>query len=180
MMKRIFVFKSFVLISMALLAVPVLFAGAGSVDVDSRISFEVSELGVGRWQYEYTVENVGLMEGIGQFTIYFDYEKYSDLQVTTSGPLAGTWDEKFWNSTPGLGLDGAYDGQAMQFMIGPAMTASGFSVSFNWHGSGVPGSQDFDKLDPVTQATIDSGWTVPEPASMLLLSLGVILCRKKQ
>jgi len=56
--------------------------------------------------------------------------------------------------------------------IGVGETVSGFAVSFDWLGGGEPGPQTYEIVDPGTLATIDSGVTVPEPTTLLLLGVG--------
>ena len=63
--------------------------------------------------------------------------------------------------------------------IGIGQNVSGFTVSFDWLGTGDPGSQFYEIIDPDTFDTIDSGFTVPEPAILPLLALGVLALRKK-
>ena len=58
-------------------------------------------------------------------------------------------------------------------------SVEGFTVSFDWLGTGLPGSQPFEIINPLDSQTIDSGNTVPEPATLLLFALGTIFLRKK-
>jgi hypothetical protein len=174
MMKRI------LMSALVLLFAGVSFGVIGEVDLDSEIWFEVTDLGGGRWQYTYDVSNINIGAGIAEFTIYFAPGIYDNLAVETGGILAATWDEIVWDPVAGVGVDGAYDALAGLSPIAPAMTASGFSVSFDWLGEGTPGQQWYEIIDPDTSATIDSGQTVPEPAMLLLLGLGAIISRRKR
>jgi len=56
---------------------------------------------------------------------------------------------------------------------------AGFAVSFDWLGTGEPGAQFYEIIDPDTFETIDSGWTVPEPGTICLLSFGGLVLWKK-
>jgi hypothetical protein len=71
--------------------------------------------------------------------------------------------------------DGAYDARALGPGIGIGQIVTGFSVSFDWLGDAVmPGSQFYEIINPDTYETIDSGWTIPEPGTFLLLGLGIL------
>jgi hypothetical protein len=181
MIKEIGVFQKFVVISLFFLFFSGFSFGVpGEVDLDSEIWFEASELIGNRWQYTYEVTNVNILAGITELTINFDAGLYDNLTVETDGVLAATWDEIVWDPIVALGITGGYDVLAESFPIGPAMTASGFSVSFDWLGEGTPDSQFYEIIDPDTFETIDSGWTVPEPVTLLLLGLGAIISRKRR
>jgi MYXO-CTERM domain-containing protein len=56
---------------------------------------------------------------------------------------------------------------------------SGFAVQFDWLGSGAPGAQPFDIVDPQTLQPLFSGTTVPEPAGLLLLALAGLVARRR-
>jgi hypothetical protein len=181
MIKGIGVFQKFAVVSLFFL----IFAGFSfgvpdEVNLESEIWFEVSDLGDGRWEYIYEVSNITILAGIAEFTIYFAPDLYEGLAVETDGVLAATWDEIVWDPVARFGVDGGYDALAEVLPIGPAMTASGFSVSFDWLGEGAPGSQYYEIVNPDTFETIDSGWTIPEPGMLLLLGLGAVLGRKKR
>lgn len=169
-MKKI-IFSGFVLL--------VFFASAGFGDPLTQVGYEVADLGSGRWEYSYDVMNIGLAEGIEEFTIYFDYGLYDNLLVSTPATPAG-WDQIVWQVEPILKDPGGYDALATNLNIAVGTSLSGFSVSFDWLGIGAPSSQYYEIIDPVTFGTIESGYTVPEPASCLLLLTGALLLRRRK
>jgi hypothetical protein len=151
------------------------------------ISYETEYLGAGRWQYTYEVINLNLVvdsvpSAIEEFTIWFDTNLYDHLIVTTQAPLSANWDEMVWQPDPLLSDPGAYDALALTSNSGIQIGQSvyGFSVSFDWLGQGTPGSQYYEIINPDTFETIDSGYTVPEPGSVVLLGLGAVALRRKK
>lgn len=123
------------------------------------------------WQYTYTVGDYTFNEDYG-FTIYFDYSLYSDLQDPP--PSVNTdWDPiVFQPDPPPVPADGIYDAIAV---ADNASLADPFTVSFVWEGPGVPGSQPFEVYfyDDPDFDIIESGQTVPEPATILLVGSGL-------
>ncbi len=161
--------------------IAVFFSAAASAGLMTEIIYEVSPLDSGRWQYTYDVHNISLTEQIKEFTIWFDYGLYDNLAVETPDPPAGDWDEIVVQREPLLQDDGFYDALALSYGIPEGQTVSGFSVSFDWLGDAVmPGSQFYKIIDPVTFKTIDSGYTIPEPATLLLLGLGSLALQVKR
>ena len=145
----------------------------------TEIRYETAELGLGRWQYTYEVANIGLTEPIEEFTIWFDYELYDSLAVVTPDTPAG-WDQIVWQPDEVLGDDGGYDAKALGVGIGQGSTIGGFSVSFDWLGTGEPGPQRYDIVDPANYPEpLDSGETIPEPGTIFLLCIGSLVLRKK-
>jgi len=146
------------------------------------IQFLANDLGSNQWEYVYTVENIALSEGIEEFTIWFDYGLYDNLVVTTPAPLSDNWNEAVIQPEPVLSDDGYYDvlAETGDPGIGIGIAAGDFSVSFDWLGSGTPGSQFYEIIDPDTFATIEDGYTVPEPATMILLVAGMFALRTKR
>jgi len=154
---------------------------SGSFGEATQIIYQTSELGTGRWQYTYDVKNISLTETIEEFTIWFDFGLYDNLAIETPNPPASNWSEIVLQPEPVLQDDGAYDAKALNLGIGIGQIVTGFSVRFDWLGNAVmPGPQFYEIIDPVTYQTIDSGYTIPEPATLLLLALGGLVLRRKR
>jgi len=148
----------------------------GSGAPKTEIRYQTSDLGLGRWQYTYDVTNISLTVPIEEFTIWFDFGLYDNLAIETPDPPASNWSEIVIQPEPVLQDDGAYDAKALGPGIGIGQTVKGFAVSFDWMGDAVmPGSQFYEIIDPVTYQRIDSGYTVPEPASAVMVFGGWVL-----
>jgi hypothetical protein len=138
---------------------------AGDVD----IKYALANLGANRWQYTYDVTNNALILKVEEFTIWFDLGRFDNLAVTTSNPPSGTWSELVAQPSPVLGDDGFYDALSLTGGIDVGQAVQGFSVAFDWLGSGTPGPQAFEILNPATYQPIFTGMTSPEPATLLPL-----------
>jgi len=144
------------------------------------IQFTTTFLGGNQYRYDYTVTNdVTGSPNIDEFTIYFDHTMYENLSSPV-GPV--DWDAIVEQYDPAIPADGYYDALALGLPIGVSETLGGFSVIFDWLGSGTPGSQAFDIVDPVSFETLLSGVTtsalpvtVPEPSSLSMLLAGLLL-----
>ncbi len=156
-----------------------LFATSVFGDPNTQIRYQTTDLGSGRWQYTYDVCNISLTPVIEEFTIWFDYDSFDSLTIETPDPPAGGWDELAIQPEPVLQDDGYYDALALSAGIGEGETVSGFAVSFGWLGVGEPGSQFYEIIDPIDFHTIESGYTVPEPATLLVFGLGGMILRKR-
>lgn len=152
-----------------------LFFWLSPISYATTVFHNVNDLGGGIWEYDYTVANDTLTSDIEEFTIYFEYGFYDNLRVTT--PLAVSWDELTVNPDLIFGFpeDGFYDALSLVSGIAPGNTKSGFSVTFDWLGSGTPVSQYFEVVSSTTFDVIDSGNTsrVPEPSALLILGTGI-------
>ena len=146
----------------------------------TQISYQANKIDSVRWEYTYDVMNIGLAAGIEEFTVYFDHGLYNNLSISTPD-TPSEWDQIIWQVEPILGDPGGYDALAATSSVNIGEMIGGFSVTFDWYGVGQPSSQYYEIIDPVTFKTIESGYTVPEPAVILfLLSGGVFLVRKKK
>ena len=154
-------------------------AEVASATLMTQISYVTTDLGAGRWEYTYDVMNISLTEGIEEFTIWFDFGLYDNLVVSTP-ETPPEWDQIVWQVEPVLEDPGGYDALATNLNIAEGTNLSGFSVTFDWLGIGEPGSQYYEIIDPVTFGTIESGYTVPEPTTCLLLLSGAFLLRRNK
>lgn len=147
-----------------------------------EMTYEAQQLSVTRWQYTYTIQNNGLIEGISAFTIWFDEMLYADLSVESSAVITQNWDQELAQPDSLLLDDGFYDvlETAGPILIGQVVT--GFSVAFDWLGDNAPAEQNFEVFNPMDYSQpVTTGSTVPEPATMSLLALGtVVLLRRRR
>jgi hypothetical protein len=150
----------------------------------TRIDFTAAHLEGMRWEYTYTVSNLGLCDNgpadIEQFTIWFDQGLYRNLLVTAASRLPDGWNAITWPPEPLIGDDGAFDAVAVDssFGIAAGQSVTGFSVAFDWLGAGTPPAQSYDIIDPATFRILESGTTIPEPAALPLLTFGACLAHR--
>ena len=159
----------------------------------SQLSFCVSattigyEVGIGPgglWQYHYQVSGRSFQANDG-FSILFAVDKYSGLEDTPPQPSNGDWSAISLQPDPLLPDPGRYDALAL---VDAARLTDLFSISFNWLGSGQPGSQPFEIYTLDQNGNVsgipETGFTeplappvetsVPEPGSLSLLMVGCI------
>ena len=146
--------------------------------VATVISFDLIDLGSDNFEYIYTIENDTLGVPIEQFLIWFDEQLYDNLQIAKQTPLANDWNEIILPSS-GFGVPLGYDALELTGGIGLGQSVDGFSVSFDWLGTGLPGSQPFEIINPLDSQPIDFGNTMPEPTTILLFALGGLMLRRK-
>ena len=115
---------------------------------------------------------------IEEFTIWFDYGLYDNLAIETPDPPGWDWDEIVVQPEPIIEDDGYYDALALGIGIEQGQTVGVFAVSFDWLGMDEPGPQFYEIIDPLSFETIDSGFTIPEPGTVLLLGLGILALRR--
>jgi hypothetical protein len=147
-------------------------------DVD--IEYALTNLGGNHWQYTYDVTNNALVAKVQEFTIWFQLGSYTNLSITTANPPSSLWDEFMQNPDPIISEDGFYDALTKSTGIDVGQSVQGFSVAFDWLGTGTPGPQGFQVVNPVTFQILFSGMTVPEPATaFLMMGAGLILCCRR-
>lgn len=143
------------------------------------ISYETTDLGGGRWRYDYTVANDTPAFAIDEFTIFFAVGQYRNLALE-AGPSG--WDILVIQPDPALPDAGFYDGLALNLPLAFGAEQDGFAVSFDWLGQGTPGPQSWTVLDPETFVTLQAGVTVPaivdplpisEPGALAALASGI-------
>lgn len=147
----------------------------------TTITYNVQNIAGNTWEYIYTVDNDTLSVDIGEFTIFFDVSLYQNLAMAAA-PVG--WDPIAIQPDSLLSSDGFYDALALGSGIAPGGSLGGFSVRFDFLGTGTPGSQPFEIIDPFSFSLIDSGTTilfvsappgpVPEPGTLALFALGLI------
>lgn len=157
----------------------VLFGLAPTVRADG-ISYTLTNLGSGNWEYSYTITNTTFASGLYVFDIYFpsvssaDYSNYSNI-TEVANPDSTNWlTTVYAPSAPNLG--GIYDAFALTTPIALGQSLSGFAVKFTYSGTATLGAQYFEFYD-TSYNLLESGTTtaapVPEPSTLLLLGAGI-------
>lgn len=141
----------------------------------TTIAYDINNISGNTWEYAYTVTNDTLGIDIEEFTIYFGEGLYENLVV---GSTPVSWDPIVIDPDSQIPDDGFYDALALTGGITSGASLGGFSVQFDYLGTGTPGVQWFDIVDPDTFFAIDSGITqlvaVPLPATVWLLVSGML------
>lgn len=130
------------------------------------------------WSVELEVSNDGTPAEIGAFTVFFSEDLYADL-VLASSP--SDWDSIVIE--PDLAIPAA--GFLDTFVLDPTLALSagqsqgGFRVEFTLLSGDAPRALPFDIVDENFEiiesgVTAAPGNTVPEPASLGLVSLGLL------
>jgi len=150
----------------------------------TKIDYTLDHLSGNTYQYNYTFVNDTLGFDLDAFSVYFDVALYENLAVTAS---PADWDSIVIQPDTGLPADGLFDTLALGLLLAPGDSLGVFSASFDWLGGSVgPGDQFFELYD-VNFDLIDSGMTtlaggsqtVPEPSSILVLFLGLVLLNRR-
>jgi hypothetical protein len=119
------------------------------------ISYTATDVSGSTWDYNYTITN-NTTSTINEFTIFATLGQYSNLSVASS---ASSFNSVVAQPDPGIPADGYFDAQANSAGLSAGATLSGFSMQFNYLGSGTPGSQLFNIIDPNTYNTLAAGYT---------------------
>ena len=177
--------RSFLLVIVLSLLV-LCFASPASGDGVS-IQYTAINLGSGAWQYDYTLQGSFLVNwGVA---IYFPTPNYAGGSITD----LGTGDSEYWltfplQADPTIPAPGEYDIVAL--VDNPSLS-SVFEVTFQWNGTGTPGTQGFNLYNFTNGAdllgsgnTTAASMAVPEPSllTMMLFAglayLAVLLIRR--
>jgi hypothetical protein len=146
----------------------------------AMIQYTATDSSGSTWRYDYSVTNNDLSSPVGEVTIFFGLGSYSNI---SSPGQPSTWSSVVAQPDPAIPADGFFDSATSSGGISLGATLSGFSVQFTWLGTGSPGAQMYDVVDPVSFATLESGTTVstvPIPGALGLLASALscgLVCR---
>jgi hypothetical protein len=136
------------------------FLGTGERAAAATLDYELTALSANRWEYAYIVTNDFAGFAIEEFTVFFDSERYGNLSISAS---PSSWDSIVVQPDLSLEEDGFFDSVSFFGGVAEGGVASGFRVAFDFLASGVPGSQPFEIVDPVTLEVLESDQTMPVP-----------------
>jgi hypothetical protein len=125
------------------------------------ISYTATDVSGSTWDYNYTITN-NTKSTIDEFTIFATLGQYSNLSVAAS---PSSFSSIVAQPDPGIPADGYFDAQAISAGLSAGRTLSGFSMQFTYSGSGSPGSQLFNIVDPNTFTTLAAGYTTAAGAA---------------
>jgi hypothetical protein len=140
----------------------------------TTIDYTATQLGGTRWRYDYTVHNDTLGSPLQDFTIYFNENLFANLANEST---QASWDLLLIQPDTNIPAAGFFDGLAPDSGLAFGAWADGFSVSFDYFGTGMPGRQSFSIYETATWGEIEKGMTgtaaVPLPGTLSLLVLGL-------
>lgn len=158
--------RSFLLLTV--LSLLVLFFVSPAIADSVSVQYTAINFGSGTWQYDYTAQGSFLANwGVA---IYFPTPSYGGGSITDLGTGGSDWLTFAFQADPTIPAPGEYDIVAL--VDNPSLS-SVFDVTFQWNGTGTPGTQGFNLYDFTNGAELlASGTTtaaVPEPTPFLLM-----------
>lgn len=146
------------------------------------ITYTTQFLGGASYRHDYTITHQIGEDPVHLIDIEFDPALYleSSLTIVSDPVMTADWDQILIGSQ--TGLPALLDLFALVAPLSDGATLSGFAIEFEWLGTGMPGSQAFQILNPDTFDAVSAGRTtgaasVPEPAPLLLALTGLALAR---
>lgn len=136
------------------------------------VAYTASLVGGTEWQYDYRIS--GSFLAGDDIAIFFPVSTSSNL--IHSGSTSPDWSTLVFQPDPLLPADGEFD--IVANVDSPSLAPT-FDLSFQYSGTGVPGSQSFTVFDADFNV-IDTGSTqpaapaIPEPSPFLLLGSGLV------
>lgn len=142
----------------------------------TSIQYASSHLGGTQWRYDYTIVNDTLAAPIDEFSIFFGSGRYGNLQNASTTPDC---DLLVIQPDAAIPAAGYLDALALSSSILPGTALSGFAVTFDYFGAGLPPAQAFTVWDPVSFIEIDTGTTsalvaLPLASTAWLLLAGIL------
>ena len=142
----------------------------------TEITTQLTHLSGQHWQLDLGVVNDGL-PALGEFSVYFADTYFANLGATAPA----SWDAAIALPDPGLHEPGYVDFLADIAPLAAGQSLGGFSITFDYFGTGLPGSFAYDVFADDGFSVIDSGMTVagsvaavPEPATTALMLAGLV------
>ena len=145
------------------------------------ITYDLTNVSGSTWVYQYTISNNNTGGGpISAFDVVFASNLFANLELVSLpyGWIGGTANPE----PPPIDEDGFLIGWTLPFLgfgVDLGETLSGFSVRFDFLGTGIPGAQLFEILNPFSLRVIEIGQTVQRTAiaepSVLALLLAALL-----
>ncbi|HCU67045.1 MAG TPA: hypothetical protein DF774_14920 [Rheinheimera sp.] len=141
------------------------------------ITATTSNVSGNTWESRYTINN-NTGSAIKWFTIYFDFNHYSNLVYIPTAEVGVDWD--VFSVEPFLSSDGFVDAFSFGDGIGIGQSLSNFVVRYQFSGQYLPVMQSFEVYDPDAPepTLLDFGdveiTAVPQPQALWLFATGFI------
>jgi hypothetical protein len=161
-------------LALTVLSLLVLFLASPAIGDGVSVQYTAINLGSGTWQYDYTLQ--GSFSANWGVAIYFPGPTYGGGSITDLGSGGSDWMTFAFQADPSIPAPGEYDIVALA--DDPSLS-SVFDVTFQWDGTGMPGTQAFNLYDftngadlLASGATVAATAPVPEPTPLLLMIFG--------